>query len=107
MRIEDALARYVHQLAANGRVGHTTAQVSRHVLAFSRWLHTARLPTQVEQITHENVAQFFTTGEAGKQANGKPRKPTTMNAYRGSLKCFFSYVHGAGYARNNAGQFIQ
>jgi len=107
MQIEEALERFVQQLQANGRVAHTTAQATRHVQAFARWLRDGGHLTRVEAITHELVAQFFASAGTRNQASGLPRKITTVNAHRGSLKNFLGFLHRAGYARADAGRLIQ
>jgi integrase/recombinase XerC len=104
MRIEQALDRYVLQLRGNGRSDHTIGQVRRHVRLFEAWLDG---DDDLAAIDHETVALFLASDVVAKRADGRPRKPTSANALRSSLRCFFSFVHAAGYATNNPARLVQ
>jgi integrase/recombinase XerC len=104
MRIEQALDRYVLQLRGNGRSDHTIAQVRRHVRLFETWLEG---DDNLTAIDHETVALFLASEVVTKRADGKPRKPTSANALRSSLRCFFAFVHAAGYSTTNPARLVQ
>jgi site-specific recombinase XerD len=104
MRIEQALAKYVLQLRGNGRSDHTIAQVRRHVRLFEAWLEG---DDDLGDIDHETVALFLASEMVTKRADGRPRKPTSANALRSSLRCFFAFVHAAGYAATNPARLVQ
>jgi site-specific recombinase XerD len=42
-----------------------------------------------------------------KRADGNLRKPTSANALRSSLRCFFGFAHAAGYATANPARLVQ
>jgi integrase/recombinase XerC len=104
MRIEQALEKYVLQLRGNGRSDHTIGQVRRHVRLFEEWLAG---DDDLAAIDHETVAEFLASATVTKRADGRPRKPTSANALRSSLRCFFSFVHAAGYATTNPARLVQ
>jgi len=107
MQIDDALARYLRQLEADGRSVHTRFQIARHVRAFARWLREENHSSEVGDLDHETVAGFLASPAARLQADGSPRKASTGNALRSSLRCFLGHVHQAGYAATNAGRLIR
>jgi len=107
MRIEQALEEYVLQLKGNGRSDHTIAQVRRHVRLFEAWLEPDRRTTELAHIDHETVALFLASAKVRKRADGRPRKPTSANALRSSLRCFFGFAHAAGYASANPARLVQ
>lgn len=107
MRIESALEKYVVQLEADGRSRHTTAQARRHVRLFAEWVSIEKGVVELDQTSHEIVAQFFVSDAVRLCADGSPRLPTSANAVRGSIKGFFRFVHEAGYSTTNAGRLIR
>jgi integrase/recombinase XerC len=107
MRIERALEKYVLQLKGNGRSEHTVAQVRRHVRLFEAWLESEDESTELAAIDHEHVALFLASDTVTKRSDGRPRKPTSANALRSSLRCFFGFAHAAGYASANPARLVQ
>jgi integrase/recombinase XerD len=103
MQIREALASYTQQLAADGRSEHTRKQAERHVRLFATWIGDV----EVEAVRHEDVARFLASETVTRTAAGMPRKPTSANALRSSLRCFFSFVHAAGYAPVNAARMVR
>ena len=103
MRIEETLALYVQQLAADGRSEHTRKQAERHVRLFVGW--SGDKP--VEEVRHEDVARFLASDAVRLTADGAMRKPSSANALRSSLRCFFGFVHAAGYAPVNAARLVR
>lgn len=103
MQIREALASYTQQLAADGRSEHTRKQAERHVRLFAGWIGAV----EVEAVRHEDVARFLASETVTRTAVGMPRKPTSANALRSSLRCFFSFVHAAGYVPVNAGRMVR
>lgn len=103
MKIEQALARYIIQLEADGRSQHTIGQYRRHVGQLAAFFREHR----VEEITHEDVARFLASKEAKTRPDGIAKKPTSMNALRTSVRTFFRYAHEAGYARANPARLVR
>lgn len=91
MQIDEALDLFLVQLDADGRSSHTRAQYARHVRVLARWYDGP-----IERITHEDLAKFLVSPEARLRPDGKPKKPTAMNALRTSVRCFFSYLAASG-----------
>jgi len=103
MQIEDALGAFVRQLEADGRSEHTIRQYQRHVRSLARWLGDR----DVDEIEHEDVARFLSSPAVRDAQGGGRRKPTSANAIRTSLRCFFAFVHDAGYASANPARLVR
>jgi integrase/recombinase XerC len=107
MKIEQALERFLVQLEADGRSRHTIGQYRRHVGLLARWVARERDDVGVEDVTHEMLAAFLVSPDARQRADGKAKKAGSANALRTSLRCFFRYVHEAGYAPANPAGLIR
>ena len=107
MHIQDALARYATQLAANGRSSHTLAQVTRHIVLFEHWLVQEDRPCTVGEIDHEDIACFLASDTVRLRADGEPRKASSANALRSSLRAFFRFLHDADFVRRDPARLVQ
>lgn len=107
MHITDALAKFQVQLLADGRSPHTCGQYRRHVTLLARWLEAECRDPNVETIDHEVLALFLVSDAALCTPDGRPKKATTMNALRTSVRTFFSYLHGAGTVPSNPARLVR
>ena len=109
MPLDEALSLFLVQLDADGRSPHTVAQYARHVRAFERWLITTRRSTDLATITPAVVAQFFVDPAARCRSSDPvtPKKPTSLNAMRSTLRCFFAYAHDAGLIASNPARLLR
>ena len=107
MRIETALERYLLQLEADGRSPHTIGQYRRHVLLLARWARQEGLSGKVGDLDHQDIARFLVSPEARTRPDGRPKKATSTNALRSTLRTFFSYLHEAGYSPSNAARLVR
>ena len=107
LRIEAALERFSLQLEANGRSRHTIDQYRRHVRLLARWLEDGRRNGSVGAVGHETLAAFLASPAVQRRSDGRRRKATSANALRTSLRCFFGYLHGAGYIPGDPARLIQ
>jgi site-specific recombinase XerD len=107
MHLQDALDRYLAQLAADGRSPHTVASVRRHVGLLVRWAAGGSAPTDIARLSHEDVARFLGSPALTRTATGQPRKATSANTARTALRVFFRYVADAGYAPTNAARLVR
>ena len=89
MHIDDALDLFLVQLEADGRSPHTIGQYRRHVRLFAAWAADVGLSVDITSLSHADVARFFASDTAQRRADGGKRKPTSANALRTSLRCFF------------------
>ena len=96
MPIEDALDRFILQLRADGRSDHTVRQYRRHVRALKKWLVDEDRHDDTAAISHEAIAAFLVSPAAGHRPDGSPKKATSTNALRSSIRNFFGYLHRAG-----------
>ena len=88
-----AWALYYRQLHADGRSEHTIRQATRHINLLAAYLHEHK-PSEV---THEDLARFFTSRAATCVRGGRAKRPTSMNCLRSTLRMLFGYLHRAGY----------
>jgi site-specific recombinase XerC len=107
MTIVEALDRFLVQLEADGRSGHTTRQYARHVRALARWLAAEGIPLDVGVITHEDVARFVASPAARCRPDGTPKVGTSVNAMRSSLRGFFCYLHRAGVVHQDPSRLLR
>ena len=86
--IDDCLQRFLVQLEADGRSPHTIGQYRRHVLLFAAWWRDVGPGGAIEEVSHEDVAQFLASPHARTRRDSREKKATSMNALR--LICFGS-----------------
>ncbi len=101
MLIEEALARFVLQLQADGRSPHTVCQYQRHVRALARWTADVGHGGHVEDLDHMDIACFMTAPCARQRPDGQDKRATSVNALRTSVRCFFGYLHDVGLVATN------
>ena len=107
MLVLEALDAYLLQLEADGRSPHTIGQARRHVRMLADWLATSGRADEIGQLAHEDVARFLASDTVRHTADGRPRKPSSANALRSSLRAFFGFAHAAGYCATNPGRLIR
>jgi site-specific recombinase XerD len=103
MRVSDALAAMVVQLEADGRSVHTVKQIERHVRLFASW---AGDPL-VADVGHEIIARFLASDAVRQCASGGPRKASSANAIRSSVRALGAFLHGAGYTASNPTRLVR
>ncbi len=107
MHTLDALARYLVQLQADGRSAHTIRQYQRHVRLLAGWLDERGHRGFVGDLDHEDLALFLASPTATACPDGRPKKATSANTLRSSLRTFFGYLHAAGYTPTNPARLIR
>jgi len=103
MRLSDALESFLLQIQADGRSPHTVAQYRRHVRLFGSFVGTDR---ELSAITVGDLAKFLTSSAALGVVT-KPKRPTSVNALRTSLRCFFKHAHEAAIAPTNPARLLR
>jgi integrase/recombinase XerC len=104
---QEALAAFQVQLQADGRSHHTRAQYARHLGLLASWAASERLSLLVEDLGHDDVARFLSSPAARRRPDGEPKRATSVNALRSSLRAFFWYVHAAGWTRSNPARLVR
>ena len=108
MHVEEAWVKFRCQLEADGRSPHTVAQYRRHVRVLARWLAQGRKRgARLEAMTHEALARFLGDPAARERCDGRPKRPTSVNALRSSVRAFARYIHRAGYLAEDPGRLIR
>ena len=101
MELKEALDRYLVQLDADGRARTTREQRAGHIRMLDRWIHREGVSLGVADLGHEDLARFLASPIARLRADGTPKKAASVNVLRTSLRCFFTYVHDAGFTGDN------
>jgi integrase/recombinase XerC len=107
MKIHEAHDLFQLQLRANGRSINTQQQYARHVRLFESWLEATNRSADINHIDHVAVAEFLCSPTAREKRGGGPRKATSANGLRSSLRVFFSWTQAAGYATRNPAALVQ
>ena len=107
MLIGEALDRYTLQLRADGRSQHTVSQYQRHIGLLNTWLAAEGLSADVGAIDHEMLALFLVSPAALTRPDGLPKRQTSINTLRSSLKTCFTYLHGAGWIERDPARLIR
>ena len=107
MDIQAALQAFLTQLEADGRRKPTIGQYRRHGRTLSAWLATAGLSTQVADLTPDVLARFFSADAAKTSCRGGPKRATSLNAMRTSIRCFAQHLHDAGLVMANPARLLR
>lgn len=97
MSIDEALDAYLLQLEADGRSPHTIGQARRHVRLFAAWAACAGVSLDVSAIGASDVASFLVSRHARTRPDGRPKKASSVNALRSSLRAYFRFATAAGF----------
>jgi len=107
VRLRDALAQFLLQLEADGRSPHTRAQYARHLGLLARWLAASGHSGEIEHVGHEDLARFLVAPEARERGDGAPKRASSTNCLRTSLRSFFAWQHAAGNLRQNPARLVR
>ena len=107
MHIHEAHDLFQIQPRADGRSSHTQRQHGRHLRLFESWLVLAQHSTDIRDIDHLAVAEFLCSPVVREKRGGGPRKATSANSLRSSLRVFFAWAQAAGYAARNAAGLVR
>lgn len=107
MEINDAVEEFLVQLDADGRSVHTTAQYRRHLVMLIGWLKATSSPTDLDDITSGIVARFLASDHVRLLADGTPRKASSANTIRCSVRGFLRFARDAGLTTENAGRLVR
>lgn len=105
--LDATLAAFLQQLEADGRSRHTTGQYRRHVRALARWLRSEPGVASIDGLDAPLLARFMTSAAATLRLDGVPKQPSSVNALRTSLRCFFAHAHGSGAIANNPARLLR
>lgn len=107
MHISELIESYRAQQVGDGRSAHTTAQTARHGRLLVRWLGEQGHDGDVATIDHRTIAAFLGSKVVRETEDGAPRRPSSANAIRSSLRCMFGYAHAVGLTRVNAAGLVR
>jgi integrase/recombinase XerC len=105
--LQAALQAFLLQLQADGRSPHTIGQYRRHVTALGTWLTATGTATDVASLTPEVLARFFASEAARTSCRGGPKRATSTNAMRTSVRCFAAHLHAAGSVAANPARLLR
>ena len=107
MYLQEALQAFLLQLSADGRSPHTIGQYRRHVTTLIEWVESVGSGANVADLAPELLARFFADGAAKNSCRGGPKKATTLNAMRTSVRCFCAHLHDAGLVAANPARLLR
>jgi len=107
MNITQALARFLTQLEADGRSQLTIGQYRRHVQLLATWAKHEGLSGDLLTFSSDVLARFLCSAEACKGPTGRPKKASSVNVLRASIKGLFGYLHLAGIIRSDPSRLIR
>lgn len=107
MDLQAALQAFLLQLEADGRSPHTIGQYRRHGTALATWLATSGAGADVADLTPDLVARFFASPAARTSCRGGPKKATSANAMRTSIRCFAAHLHESGLVATNPARLLR
>jgi site-specific recombinase XerD len=107
MQLQAALQAFLLQLEADGRSVHTRSQYRRHCMALATWLATTGASTTVADLTPDLLARFFAGSAAKESCRGGPKRATSLNAMRTSIRCFAQHLHQSGLIANNPARLLR
>jgi integrase/recombinase XerC len=107
VNLQAALQAFLLQLRADGRSEHTVGQYRRHGNALVAWLAATGNGTNVADLTPNVLATFFASDAARSSCRGGPKKPTSTNAMRTSIRCFAKHLHDSGLVATNPARLLR
>lgn len=105
--IRELLSAFLLQLDADGRSDHTRRQYERHIRVLADWLEGVGRGDDLNAIGHQDIARFLVSPVARLRPDGVPKKPTSMNAMRSSIRTFFGYCHKAGWIERDPAALVR
>lgn len=103
MKVIEVLSVYATQLQADGRSPHTIGQARRHVGLLAQFVGERG----IDQIGHEDVARFLASAMAMRMNDGGVKRPTSVNALRSTVRCFFAFACAAGYTSVDPARLVR
>jgi integrase/recombinase XerC len=107
MSVLEALDAFLVQLQADGRGWSIAAQYSRHVRLLDRWLAERGYDRDISALSHQRVAEFLASDAVRLRPDGRPKRATSLNVLRGSIRSFLRYAYLAGMASDDPGRLIR
>ena len=107
MQLQEALQAFLLQLSADGRSPHTIGQYRRHVTTLIDWIESVDAGSNVADLAPELLARFFADGAAKNSCRGGPKRATSMNAMRTSIRCFCAHLRDAGLVAANPARLLR
>jgi site-specific recombinase XerD len=107
MNLAEAMAAYALQLEADGRSVHTRDQYRRHLRRFGDWLATRGPAADLAALGPADLSGFLVSDAARQRPDGGPKRATSLNALRSTLRTFFTYAHAAGWTTTNPARLLR
>ncbi|TAJ10275.1 MAG: hypothetical protein EPO68_15065, partial [Planctomycetota bacterium] len=107
MNVLELVTEHCLQLEADGRSPHSIHQMRQHGRLLAQWLASVGASDNVADLTPPVVARFLASPMALRRHDGPPKRTSTVNALRTSLRCLLRYAHDAGFAPQNAARLVR
>ena len=107
MHIAVAVSAFETQLQANQRSRHTFSSYIRDLGILRGWLEREGYPLAVERITPTTLLQFAASKACSHKENGTPRKPSSIDKIKMSVKAFFAFLEAAAIIDRNPARILR
>ena len=88
-------------------VGRQEPRTNAHIRLFATWTAQEADPAEIGSITPDGLARFLAAPEAVTRPDGMPKKVSSVNSLRSSLRGFFQYLHRAGTLEKDPSRMIR
>lgn len=107
MKLDQAVQEFEIQLRANQRSVHTISSYLRDLGEFRAWLAEQRGPTDVRQLDAATLCRFATARCVTHTADGRPKRASSVDKVKMSLRAFFRYLIDAGVIATNPARVLR
>lgn len=107
MKLEQAVSDFETQLHANQRSPHTVSSYLRDLGRFRGWLGTEGAATDVGMLDAATLCRFATARCATLTADGRRKRPASVDKIKMSLRAFFRFLLDAGVISTNPSRVLK
>jgi integrase/recombinase XerC len=107
MRLDEAINEFETQLRANQRSLHTISSYLRDLAEFRTWLAEQRLPDEVLGLGASTLCRFATARCVTHTEDGRPKRASSIDKVKMSLRAFCRYLFDAGVIATNPARVLR
>jgi integrase/recombinase XerC len=107
MQFDQAIRDFEVQLRANQRSPHTVSSYLRDLGEFCEWLAAEGGPTDPCHLDAATLCRFATARCVTHAADGRPKRPASIDKAKMSLRAFFRYLADSGVIANNPARVLK
>jgi len=107
MQLDRTIRDFETQLRANQRSSHTISSYLRDLGEFRAWLAEQRGPTDVRRLDAATLCRFATALCVTHTEDGRPKRASSIDKVKMSLRAFFRYLADAGVIATNPARVLR